>query len=94
MLHRLCARVYIAIYAYMQGIYAYIEPGKYIYRSYIYVFYVYLFIFMHFMYWVLHMCKWVQIGANACFVANFQKDFFLRASLFFYQGNMLFRDCQ
>ena len=34
----LCSRVYIAIYEYIQGIYAYIEPCKHIYRSYIYVF--------------------------------------------------------
>ena len=27
----------MAIYAYMQGIYAYMEPGKHIYRPYIYV---------------------------------------------------------
>ena len=50
MLCRLCARVYIAIYAYMQGIYAYMEREKHIYRSYIYiyVFYVYLFVFVYF----------------------------------------------
>ena len=48
----LCARVYIAIYAYMQGIHAYIEPCKCIYRPYIYIyiyiFHVYLFVFMLF----------------------------------------------
>ena len=44
----LCARVYIAIYAYIQGIYAYIEPWKYIYRSYIYVCHVCLFPFMYY----------------------------------------------
>ena len=37
MQHRLSARAYMAIYAYMQGIYAYMEPGKHIYKPYIYV---------------------------------------------------------
>ena len=49
--------VYIAIYAYMQGIYAYIELGKYIYRAYIYVFHVYLCVY------VLFSCR---IYANVC----------------------------
>ena len=40
--------VYIAIYAYMQGIYAYMEPGKHIYRPYIYVFHVYLYVYVQF----------------------------------------------
>ena len=46
MQRRLSARAYIAIYAYMQGIYTYMEPGKHIYRSYIYVFHVYLCVFV------------------------------------------------
>ena len=40
------ARAYMAIYAYMQGIYAYMEPGKHIYRPYIYVCHVYMCVFM------------------------------------------------
>ena len=36
----------MVIYAYMQGIYAYIEPGKHIYRPYIYVFHVYMCVYM------------------------------------------------
>ena len=46
---------YMAIYAYMQGIYAYMEPGKHIYRPYIYVFHVY-------------MCVFVQVAC--CIYAN------------------------
>ena len=42
----LSTRAYIAIYAYMQGIYAYMEPGKHIYRPYIYVCHVYLCVFV------------------------------------------------
>ena len=51
----LSARAYIAMYAYMQGIYAYMEPGKYIYRPYIYVFHFY-------------MCVFVQVAC--CIYAN------------------------
>ena len=65
----LCTRVYIAIYAYIQGIYAYIEPEKYIFRSYIYISFLCLFVCFC-VFCMLHMCKWVQIGANACFVAH------------------------
>ena len=68
MLCRLCTRVYIAIYVYMQGIYAYMEPGKHIYRSYIYIYIICLFLCVC-VFCMLHMCKWVQIGANECFVA-------------------------
>ena len=36
------------MYAYMQGIYSYMEPGKHIYRPFIYVFHVYLCVFVQF----------------------------------------------
>ena len=42
----LSTRAYMVIYAYMQGIYAYIEPGKHIYRPYIYIFHVYMCVYM------------------------------------------------
>ena len=61
MLHGLCARVYFAIYAYMQGIHAYIEPGKHIYRSYIYMFAVCICLYLC----ILH-AAYMQMGANWC----------------------------
>ena len=65
MLHGLYARVYIAMYTYMQGIYAYTEPRKHMYRSYIYVFYVYLFVFVHYVCCIFaNECKLVQTHAS------------------------------
>ena len=65
MLRRLCARVYFVIYAHIQGLYAYMEPGKYIYRSCIYVFYVYLFVFVYFSCYICaNGCKLVQMHAS------------------------------
>ena len=61
MQHGLYARVYITIYTYIQVIYIYIEPSKYIYKSYIYLFYACLFILMHFIYCIYaNRCRWVQ----------------------------------
>ena len=61
-LRRLIERVYIAIYAYMQGIYAYIEPVKYIYRPYIYVCHVYLCVYVLFACCIYaNECKLVQM---------------------------------
>ena len=67
MQHRLCTRVYIAIYVYMQVIHAYMEPSKHIYGSYIYDPYICfpcLFVFMNFVCCIYENgCKWVQIHA-------------------------------
>ena len=52
---RLGTRGYVVIYAYMLGIYAYMKPGKHIYRPYIYVCHVY-------------MCVFVQVAC--CIYAN------------------------
>ena len=73
MQYGLCARVYIAIYAYIQGIYAYIEPLKHMYNIYIWVIYIYiyfpcLFVCFYALY-MLHICKCMQINANACSIA-------------------------
>ena len=65
MQHRLCARVYITIYAYMQGIYAYIEHCKHIYRSYIYILHVFLFVFIHYICCICaNGCNFVQMHAS------------------------------
>ena len=63
-LRGLCARVYIAIYAYMQSIYAYMEPLKRIYRLYIYVFHVFLFVFVRYICYICeNKCKLMQMHA-------------------------------
>ena len=75
MLSGLCTRVYIAIYAYIQVIYAYMELGKHIYGLYIYVFHVFLFFFMHYMCCICaNGCKLLQMHALLhiiCFLHNY-----------------------
>ena len=54
---------FITIYAYMQGIYAYMERCKHIYRPYIYVFYVF-FVFVYYACCIrANGCKLVQMHA-------------------------------
>ena len=73
MQHSLCKRVYIAIYAYLQVIYAYMEPRKHIFRSYIYIYiYIYipcLFVDFH-IFCMLNICKWVQMSEYLCSTAH------------------------
>ena len=65
----------MAIYAYMQGIYAYIELGKHIYRPYIYVCHVFLCVFMLFSCCIYaNECKLVQIYAPL-HIARFTVEF-------------------
>ena len=48
----------------MQCIYAYMEPGKHIYRPYIYVFHVYLYLFVQFSCWIYaNECNFMQMYA-------------------------------
>ena len=61
MLRKLCVRVYIAIYTYMQDICAYMEPEKHIYRSYIYIFAMFICLYL----WIVDVA-YVQMGANWC----------------------------
>ena len=61
MLFGLYARVYISIYAYMQGIYTYIELGKHIYRSYIYMFSMFIYL-----YYCIMGVTYVKMGTNWC----------------------------